>query len=71
LFTKERRINLILEYVSGGTLKDMIDCINISLTWKLRVGYAKDIAAAMEYLNSLNIIHRDLKSDNCLVRDVC
>ena len=67
--TKEQPLSLILEYVGGGTLKDIIHNINNVLPWKLRVSFAKDIAAAVAYLHSLNIIHRDLKSDNCLVRE--
>ena len=44
MFTKEKHLNLILEYISGGTLKDIIHNISNVLPWKLRVGYAKDIS---------------------------
>ncbi|KAK2828220.1 hypothetical protein Q5P01_019254 [Channa striata] len=38
-------------------------------SWNIRVSYAKDIAAGMAYLHSMNVIHRDLNSYNCLVRE--
>ncbi|XDV39107.1 hypothetical protein PO909_008394 [Leuciscus waleckii] len=65
---KDKRLNLISEYVQGGTLRDTIQKMDWDHPWKLRVSYAKDIAAGMAYLHSMNIIHRDLNSHNCFVR---
>uniref|UniRef100_A0A672RVJ4 LIM domain kinase 1 n=1 Tax=Sinocyclocheilus grahami TaxID=75366 RepID=A0A672RVJ4_SINGR len=64
---KDKRLNLISEYVQGGTLRDTIQ--KMDHPWKLRVSYAKDIAAGMAYLHSMNVIHRDLNSHNCFVRE--
>jgi LIM domain kinase 1 len=66
---KERRLHLVTEYISGGTLTELIHDTAQPLPWEQRVSFAKDIAAGMAYLHSMNIIHRDLNSHNCLVRD--
>ncbi|KAL3271687.1 hypothetical protein HHI36_022160 [Cryptolaemus montrouzieri] len=66
---KERRLHLVTEYISGGTLTELIHDTNQPLPWEQRVSFAKDIAAGMAYLHSMNIIHRDLNSHNCLVRE--
>lgn len=58
-----------LEYVPGGPLKDLIHNTDLVLPWELRIRFAKDIACGMNYLHSQNIIHRDLNSLNCLVRE--
>lgn len=66
---KDKRLNLISEYVQGGTLRDTIQKMDQGHPWKLRVSYAKDISAGMAYLHSMNVIHRDLNSHNCFVRE--
>jgi hypothetical protein len=35
------------DYIAGGTLKNIIHDLSISLTWLQRLRYAKDIAAGM------------------------
>ncbi|KTF83656.1 hypothetical protein cypCar_00049359 [Cyprinus carpio] len=44
---KDKRLNLISEYVQGGTLTDTIQKMDRDHPWKLKVSYAKDIAAGM------------------------
>ncbi|TRZ02908.1 hypothetical protein DNTS_033269 [Danionella cerebrum] len=66
---KDKRLNLISEYVQGGTLRDTIQKMGSDHPWNLRVSFAKDIAAGMAYLHSMNVIHRDLNSHNCFVRE--
>uniref|UniRef100_A0A673BWH7 LIM domain kinase 1 n=1 Tax=Sphaeramia orbicularis TaxID=375764 RepID=A0A673BWH7_9TELE len=69
LFYKDKRINFVSEYIQGGSLRETIVKMDKDFPWRVRVSYAKDIAAGMAYLHSMNVIHRDLNSHNCLVRE--
>ncbi|XP_034780950.2 LIM domain kinase 2-like [Acipenser ruthenus] len=64
---KDKKLNLIIEYIEGGTLKDFIRDMD-PFPWEQRVSFAKGIASGMAYLHSMSIIHRDLNSHNCLVK---
>ncbi|KAM9393432.1 LIM domain kinase 2 isoform 1-T2 [Pholidichthys leucotaenia] len=64
---KDKRLNLITEFIEGGTLKDFIRDRD-PFPWEQRVSFAKSIASGMAYLHSMSIIHRDLNSHNCLVK---
>ncbi|KAH8420610.1 hypothetical protein KR009_012109, partial [Drosophila setifemur] len=66
---KEKKLHMVTEYVAGGCLKELIHDPSQMLTWQQRVCLARDIACGMSYLHSMNIIHRDLNSMNCLVRE--
>ncbi|XP_067015771.1 LIM domain kinase 1 [Anabrus simplex] len=66
---KDKKLHLVTEFIAGGTLKDLVHDLTEPLPWEQRVSFAKDIASGMAYLHSMNIIHRDLNSHNCLVRE--
>ncbi|XP_078039852.1 LIM domain kinase 1 isoform X2 [Augochlora pura] len=66
---KDKKLHLVTEYIAGGTLRALLHDANEVLPWEQRTSFAKDIAAGMAYLHSMNIIHRDLNSHNCLVRE--
>ncbi|XP_071478976.1 LIM domain kinase 1-like [Diadema antillarum] len=65
---KDKRLNLVTEYVGGGTLLKVISDLDKPFPWLHRINAARDIASGMAYLHAMGIIHRDLNSNNCLVR---
>uniref|UniRef100_A0A667XSJ4 LIM domain kinase 1 n=1 Tax=Myripristis murdjan TaxID=586833 RepID=A0A667XSJ4_9TELE len=59
---KDKRLNFIAEYIKGGTLRDIIKKM-------VRAPSMLSFQNPCAYLHSMNIIHRDLNSHNCLVRE--
>ncbi|XP_058826696.1 LIM domain kinase 1 isoform X2 [Topomyia yanbarensis] len=66
---KDKKLHLVTEYIPGGSLKELIHDSGLPLPWEQRICFARDISCGMSYLHSMNIIHRDLNSLNCLVRE--
>ncbi|XP_055532763.1 LIM domain kinase 1 isoform X2 [Wyeomyia smithii] len=66
---KEKKLHLVTEFIPGGSLKELIHDSGLPLPWEQRISFARDISCGMSYLHSMNIIHRDLNSLNCLVRE--
>ena len=57
---------IVLEYMSGGTLTDIIECC-ITLEEEHIAYIALEVLKALSYIHSLHRIHRDVKSDNILI----
>ncbi|XP_041972334.1 LIM domain kinase 1 [Aricia agestis] len=62
------RLHLVTEYVAGGTLRALL-AGERPLGWAARARLARDVAAGVAYLHRRAVIHRDLNSHNCLVRE--
>lgn len=66
---KSRSLHILTEFISGGTLRKLLKNKHREISWKQRVQFSKDIASGMAYLHDMNVIHRDLTSKNCLIRN--
>eukprot|EP00040_Diaphanoeca_grandis_P037857 m.250773 g.250773 ORF g.250773 m.250773 type:complete len:1198 (+) comp33888_c1_seq4:218-3811(+) len=58
---------LVVELMDKGSMGKLIK--SESLPWSTRRRFALEVAQGMAHLHSLDSLHRDLKSDNCLVDD--
>lgn len=54
---------LVMEYVPGSTLRELIDELSIEETLRI----ADDVLEAIDYAHSKGIVHRDIKPSNILV----
>lgn len=67
---KEPVMVIVTELLSGGTLrKYLLNMRPRCLDVRVAIGFALDIARAMECLHSHGIIHRDLKPENLLLTE--
>lgn len=63
------RYFIIMEYVRGGTLKEMLATTKKGLDKHEASSLALQLAAALAYAHEKGIIHRDIKPDNILLRE--
>lgn len=66
VLASKTKIYLVLEWVKGGELFDMIRTMHYLPEEKMRV-YFRQIVRALLYCQAKSIAHRDLKPENILV----
>ncbi|XP_076914423.1 putative serine/threonine protein kinase IRE [Bidens hawaiensis] len=65
-FTCKENLYLVMEFLNGGDLFSLLRTLGCLEENMARV-YIAEVVLALEYLHSLNIIHRDMKPDNLLI----
>lgn len=68
IIIEENKLGIVTEYMKNKSIIDIIKLYPGQLSDKIKIKMALQIAKAMNYLHSLTpqILHRDLKTANCL-----
>lgn len=67
---EDGQIHLIIEYVDGSTLKDVIEKARLGsmyLTWRESVSIACQVLEALAKIHAQGIVHRDVKPANIML----
>uniref|UniRef100_A0A5K3G018 dual-specificity kinase n=1 Tax=Mesocestoides corti TaxID=53468 RepID=A0A5K3G018_MESCO len=62
------KLACLTEYANGGSLADLLTAASAPLPWTCRVSLALDIIRGLGHLHEHRLIHRDLSSQNILIR---
>ena len=68
-FKDEYREGYILEYIEGKTFHQMLDYDGVVFTKEEIYSIAEEIIAIYEKLHNLNIVHRDIRTPNVILRE--
>lgn len=69
IFEDSESFYIILEYLEGGNLLELLNKNDFKITEKQAAQIIKNIACGVQYLNSFGVIHRDLKPENVMFSD--
>ncbi|CAG7902957.1 unnamed protein product [Brassica rapa] len=67
--TKPPRLSLITEYMEMGSLYNLLHLSgqNKKLSWRRKLKMLRDICRGLMCIHRMGIVHRDIKSANCLL----
>ena len=65
--THHQKFYIVLELMTGGTLSSLLYNKTIPLTQEISKSIIGNILAGLDYLHGLDILHRDIKSQNVLL----
>ncbi|KAI9334554.1 hypothetical protein BDR26DRAFT_822951, partial [Obelidium mucronatum] len=66
-FQDDDNLYLIMEYVSGGSLRNLLNNRETTMSESEAKFYVAEMILALEEVHRFNYIHRDLKPDNVLI----
>ena len=67
--SNDEDVTVLEEYISGATLRHIVEANGGTLKRELAVKYALDICNGLVFIHSLGIIHRDIKPSNIIITE--
>ncbi|GJQ14531.1 hypothetical protein GpartN1_g6322.t1 [Galdieria partita] len=67
--TRPPHLFIVTEFMSKGTLFDILHRYRVAVNWSLMKRMAMDVCRGMTYLHASKLLHRDLKSSNLMLDD--